>query len=158
MKALWQQAHWNKALHKAATGRIILNMALFLKLYLITIPVFFVIDIIWLAVVAKGFYSAHLGYIMAESVRWPAAVIFYLLYIAGLVLFVIMPAVEKQSWLRALALGAALGLVSYATYDLTNYATIRDWPMVVVIVDMIWGMALSAGVSAISSLIALRWL
>ncbi|MBP7735068.1 MAG: DUF2177 family protein [Spirochaetes bacterium] len=135
-----------------------MNMALFMKLYLITIPVFFAIDIIWLAAVARGFYNTHLGYIMAESVRWPAAIIFYLLYIAGLVLFVIMPAFEKQSLLRALALGALLGLVSYATYDLTNYATIRDWPLVVVIVDMAWGTALSAGVSAISCLIALRWL
>jgi len=133
-----------------------MNMTLFIKLYLITIPVFFAIDMVWLAVISKGFYKEHLGYVMAESVKWPAALLFYLLYIAGIVLFAVMPAVEKQSLLRALLMGAALGLVSYATYDLTNYATIRDWPLVVVIVDLIWGTVLSAGVSAIACLIALR--
>ncbi len=135
-----------------------MNATLFIKMYLITIPVFFVIDIIWLGVISKGFYKEQLGYLMAESVKWPAAVIFYLLYIAGLVLFSIMPAVEKQSLLRAVFLGASLGLVAYSTYDLTNYATIKDWPLIVVIVDMIWGTVLSAGVCAISYLIASRWL
>ncbi|HOT46164.1 MAG TPA: DUF2177 family protein [Spirochaetota bacterium] len=135
-----------------------MNATLFIKLYLITIPVFFAIDIVWLAVISKGFYREQLGYIMSESVKWPAALLFYLLYIGGLVLFAVMPAVEKQSLLRALVMGAALGLVAYATYDLTNYATIRDWPLVVVIVDLIWGTILSAGVSAIASLVALRWL
>jgi uncharacterized membrane protein len=141
-----------------APWRIIMNPIPFVKLYLITIPVFFVIDIVWIGLVAKGFYKTHLGYLMAESVQWPAAVIFYLLYIGGLVLFAIMPAVEKQSLLRAALLGASLGLIAYATYDLTNFATIRDWPLVVVVVDMIWGTALSAGVSAASYLIASRWL
>ncbi len=135
-----------------------MNVALFMKLYLLTIPVFFVIDIIWLALVAKGFYGKHLGYLMAESVRWPAAVVFYMLYIAGLVLFSLMPAFEKQSLARALLLGGALGLIAYSTYDLTNYATIRDWPLIVVVVDLAWGTALSAAVSAISYFIASRWL
>lgn len=127
-------------------------------MYIIAIPVFFLIDIIWLAVVSKSFYRDQLGYLMAESVKWPAAVIFYLLYIAGLVLFSIMPAVEKQSLLKAVILGASLGLVAYATYDLTNYATIKEWPLIVVVVDMIWGTVLSAGVSAITYVIVSRWL
>lgn len=135
-----------------------MNVTLFIKLYLVTIPVFFAIDMVWLGLISRGFYKEHLGYIMADSVRWPAAVVFYLLYIAGIVLFAVMPAVEKQSLFRAVLLGAALGLVAYATYDLTNYATIRDWPLIVVIVDLIWGTVLTAGVSAISCLIALRWL
>lgn len=135
-----------------------MNTTLFMKLYLIAIPVFFAIDIIWLAVISKGFYKSQLGYLMAESVKWPAAVIFYFLYIAGLVLFSIMPAVEKQSLLKAVLTGASLGLVAYSTYDLTNYATIRDWPLIVVVIDMIWGTILSAGVSAITYMIAVRWL
>ncbi len=135
-----------------------MNATLFMKLYLITIPVFFAIDIIWLAVISKGFYKAQLGYLMAESVKWPVAVIFYFLYIAGLVLFSIMPTVEKQSLLKAVLTGASLGLVAYSTYDLTNYATIKDWPLIVVVVDMIWGTILSAGVSAITYMIAVRWL
>lgn len=135
-----------------------MNATLFIKMYIIAIPVFFLIDIIWLAVVSKSFYRDQLGYLMAESVKWPAAVIFYLLYIAGLVLFSIMPAVEKQSLLKAVILGASLGLVAYATYDLTNYATIKEWPLIVVVVDMIWGTVLSAGVSAITYVIVSRWL
>jgi uncharacterized membrane protein len=135
-----------------------MNTVFFIKIYLITIPVFFAIDIIWLGVISKGFYKAQLGYLMAESVKWPAAVLFYLLYIAGLVLFSIMPAVEKQSLFKSVLLGASLGLIAYSTYDLTNYATIKDWPLIVVVVDMIWGMILSASVSAISYLMTVRWL
>jgi len=135
-----------------------MNASLFMKIYIITVPVFFVIDIIWLAVVAKSFYREHLGFLMTDSVKWPVAVLFYLLYIAGLAVFSIMPAVEKNSLLHAVFLGAALGLVAYSTYDLTNYATIKNWPLIVVVVDMIWGTVLSAGVSAASYLIAARWL
>jgi uncharacterized membrane protein len=129
---------------------------MFLKLYFIALPVFLVIDMIWLILVAKNFYSKHLGFLMRPDVNWFAAIIFYLLYIGGLVLFVISPAVEKHSFLRALFYGAVFGLIAYATYDLTNLATLKDWPIVVTIVDLIWGIVLSAAVSTITYLIVAR--
>jgi uncharacterized membrane protein len=91
-----------------------------LILYLITLAVFFLIDMVWLGVVAKGFYRKHLGPMMSPRVNWAAAVLFYLLFIVGLVVFAVRPALASGKPLQALLLGALLGLVSYATYDLTN--------------------------------------
>lgn len=127
-----------------------------IKLFFIALPVFFAIDMVWLVLVAKKFYSQHLGYIMRPDVGWAAAIIFYLLFIAGLVTFVISPAVEKQSWLHALIFGAFFGLITYSTYDLTNLATLKDWPLIVTIIDLIWGMVLSASISVITYYIAGR--
>jgi len=109
---------------------------------------------IWLVLVAKKFYNRHLGFLMRPDINWYAAGLFYLLFIAGLVVFVISPAVEKHSLLHALLYGALFGLITYATYDLTNLATLRDWPMLVTVVDLLWGMVLSASVSVITYLIA----
>jgi len=127
-----------------------------LKLYFIALPVFFVIDMVWLVLVARKFYSTHLGYLMRPDVNWIAAIVFYLLFIGGLVVFVIAPSVEKHSFSHAILYGALFGLVSYATYDLTNLATVKDWPLLVTVVDLIWGMVLSASVSAITWLIAAK--
>ncbi len=129
---------------------------MFLKLYLISLPIFFVIDMLWLGVFAKNFYAKHLGFLMTKNIIWPAAIIFYLIFIAGLILFVITPALEKSSPLHALIFGALFGLITYATYDLTNLATIKDWPVIVTVVDLIWGMGLSAAVSIIVYAIAAR--
>jgi len=125
-----------------------------MKLYLIALPVFFAIDMVWLGLVANNFYKKHIGFLMTSEVNWVAALIFYLLFIAGLVIFVITPALEKNSLPTALLLGALFGLMTYATYDLTNLATIKHWPVLVTVVDLLWGMTLSASVSAISFLIA----
>ena len=127
---------------------------MFLKLYLITLPVFFIIDMIWLGLVAKNFYAKHIGFLMKANINWTAAIIFYLIFIVGLIIFVIMPALEKNSWVTALLLGALFGLISYATYDLTNLATIKDWPLLVTIIDLIWGTVLAASVSVVSFFIA----
>jgi uncharacterized membrane protein len=127
---------------------------MFLKLYSIAIVVFFAIDMVWLGLVAKNFYSQQIGYLMKTNVNWVAALIFYFLFVVGLVLFVISPAVEKQSWVYALTFGALFGLITYATYDLTNLATIKDWPLLVTIVDLVWGTVLAASVSVISFFIA----
>ena len=127
---------------------------MFIKLFLIALPVFFVIDMAWLGLVAKKFYNQHIGFLMRPDVGWFAAIIFYLLFIAGLVTFVITPAIEKQSWINAVLYGAFFGLVTYSTYDLTNLATLKDWPLVVTVVDLLWGMVLSASVSVITYLIA----
>ena len=91
---------------------------------------------------------------MKSDVNWVAALLFYLLFIAGLVAFVIAPAVEKGSWVRALLFGALFGLITYATYDLTNLATLKDWPFVVTVVDMVWGMVLAGTVSVVTWLVA----
>jgi len=129
---------------------------MFLKLYLIALPVFFIIDMVWLALVAKGFYAKQIGFLMKPDINWSAAIIFYLLFIVGLVQFVITPALEKNSWLHAVLFGALFGLITYATYDLTNLATLKDWPILVTIVDLIWGAVLAAAVSSITYFIAVK--
>lgn len=127
---------------------------MFLKLYLITLPVFLGIDMVWLLFVAKDFYNKQLGFLMAKNPNFLAAVIFYLLFAAGLVVFVITPALESKSWLNAVLMGALFGLICYATYDLTNLATVKGWPVLITIIDLIWGTILSSGVSLISYFIA----
>lgn len=121
--------------------------------YLIVLVVFFAVDLVWLGVVAKDFYAKHLGHLMAKSVNWPAALIFYLIFILGLLVFVIQPALAEGSLLKALGMAALFGLVTYATYDLTNLATLKDWPILITVVDLTWGTALSTLVTLISVLI-----
>ena len=127
---------------------------MFFRLFFAALPVFFVIDMVWLVLVARKFYQEQIGLLMKPDINWPAAIIFYLLFITGLVVFVITPAVEKQSWVNALAYGALFGLVTYATYDLTNLATVKDWPVVVTIIDLIWGTVLAASISVITYFIS----
>jgi uncharacterized membrane protein len=129
---------------------------MFLKLYLIALPVFLAIDMVWLTLVAKNFYAKQIGFLMAKNPNLLAAFIFYLIFIAGLIVFVITPALDKKIWTQALLAGAFFGLVTYATYDLTNLATVKDWPLVVTIVDLIWGMFVSAAVSIVTFFIALK--
>jgi len=121
-------------------------------LYFITLAVFFLVDMAWLGLVAKTFYRKHLGFLMGPKVVWPAAILFYLLFIAGLLVFAVRPALAAGAPLKALLLGAFLGLVAYATYDLTNLATLKDWPVVVTIVDLVWGTVLGGLVSWLSVL------
>ena len=130
---------------------------MFIKLYLIALPVFLAIDMVWLTLVAKNFYAKQIGYLMAKNPNLFAALIFYLIFIAGLIVFVITPALDKKIWTQALIVGAFFGLVTYATYDLTNLATVKDWPLIITIVDLIWGMVLSAAVSVITYFIALKF-
>ena len=111
----------------------------YVVLYLATVPVFFVIDLVWLGVIARDFYRDQLGPLMADQIVWPVAILFYLLFIAGLIFFAVVPAIEARSWTRALVLGAAFGFFAYATYDLTNLATLRDWPPLLTVVDIAWG-------------------
>ncbi len=127
------------------------------KLYLVTLVAFFAIDMIWLGVVARGFYQKHLGYLMRSSPNWTAAIVFYLLFIAGLVVFVVAPGLQANSIRKVLILGALFGLITYATYDLTNLATVKDWPLIVTIVDMCWGAVLATSVSCIA-FYAGKWL
>jgi uncharacterized membrane protein len=131
-----------------------MNLLFYLKLYALTIPIFFAIDIIWLGVIAKEFYRRNLGFILSPEVNWTAAVIFYLIYIAGILFFAVRPALQSNSWQQAALLGGLYGLFTYATYDLTNLATIKDWPLVIVAVDVLWGVCLCTLVSILSFAIA----
>ena len=130
---------------------------MFIKLYLIALPVFLGIDMIWLTLIAKNFYAKQIGFLMAKNPNLLAALIFYLIFIAGLVFFVITPALDKKIWTQALLAGAFFGLVTYATYDLTNLATVKDWPLIITIIDLVWGMAVSAAVSVITFLLARKF-
>jgi uncharacterized membrane protein len=128
-----------------------------IALYLLTLAVFFLIDMLWLGLVAKSFYRRHLGEMLSPKVNWPAAILFYLLFIAALQLFVVAPALAGGGALQALWRGAFFGLVAYATYDLTNLATLRGWPLAVTLVDLAWGAVLGGAVSFCSALIG-GWL
>lgn len=124
-----------------------------LTMYLLILAIFFLIDMIWLGVVAKGFYRRHLGPMLSSKVNWPAAILFYFLFIVGLLVFVIKPALIGREPLKALFFGALFGLISYATYDLSNLATLRNWPLIVTVVDLIWGSVLGGAVSFISAVL-----
>lgn len=115
--------------------------------YGLALVVFCVLDYVWLKFVAASLYRDLLGDLLADRPRVGAAVVFYAIFLLGLVVFVIHPAVQADSMTRALLLGAFFGFVTYATWDLTNLATIRDFPARLVPIDMAWGTALSAGVS-----------
>ena len=131
-------------------------MLTYVKLYFATLLVFFAIDIVWLGLVARNFYAKHLGFLLGPT-NWLAAIIFYLLFILGILVFVVIPGVKEGSLGMTLVRAALFGLITYATYDLTNQATIKDWPVLVTVVDMIWGTVLSTLVSLASFFIA-RWL
>lgn len=125
-------------------------MFAYAKTYLIALVVFLFIDLVWLGVIAAKMYRKFLGFIMSDQVNWTAAILFYLVFIGGLVFFVIQPAIEKQSLTYAIGAGAFLGFLCYATYDLTNLATLKNWPLTITVIDLIWGSVLSASVSAIT--------
>jgi len=127
-----------------------MTVSTLLKLYAIALPTFLVIDLVWLGVIARSFYQTQMGHLMRTNVNWTAAIAFYLLFVLGIVVLVVWPAIERQSLMRALLSGALLGLVTYAAYDLTNLAVLRDFPLLVAVVDLAWGSVLCAGVSAIT--------
>ncbi|RJR27888.1 DUF2177 family protein [candidate division WWE3 bacterium] len=134
-----------------------MNINYLIKLYFGTLTVFLGIDAVWLAKIAPGFYKANIGHLLAEKPNLAAAGIFYLLNIAGLLFFAVVPALNNNSAKAALISGALYGLFTYATYDLTNLATLKDWPLKVTIVDILWGMTLSALVS-LSGFYIGRWI
>lgn len=117
----------------------------FFKLYLLSLVIFFCIDLIWLGIIAKNLYRAEIGFLMADQIRWVPAFLFYLIYIAGLVFFALLPA---ENWMFAALYGAGFGLVCYATYDLTNLATLSGWPIRIVVYDLLWGTFISATTAA----------
>lgn len=127
-----------------------------LKQFVIALVVFLVIDMVWLLIIAKNIYAKHLGHLMSATPNLAAAGIFYLIFIAGLVFFVLAPALESGQWQDALYRGLFFGFVTYATYDLTNMATLKDWPAFLTIIDLAWGSFVSAATSVLSFFILNR--
>ena len=121
-----------------------------LKLYFLTLFIFLGIDMFWLGWVAPKFYKSQIGHLMAETANLPAAGVFYLLFIGALVYFIVGPAIGAEEIRNVILRGGLFGLVTYATYDLTNLATLRDWPLLVTVVDLVWGVVLTATTSALS--------
>ena len=121
----------------------------YILLYLALVPTFFLIDLLWLGTLAQKFYKDQIGHLMADAFNIPAAIVFYLIFIVGIMIFAVLPGLSAQDWKVALLWGALFGFFTYATYDLTNLATLRDWPYTVVFVDIIWGTILCASVATI---------
>jgi len=115
--------------------------------YLLTSIVFFAIDLLWLGVVARNLYRKYLKDFLSEKTNWKAAISFYLIFIVGIMIFAVFPAVEKSSLSQAITWGALFGFFTYATYDLTNLATLKNWPLKIVFIDIAWGTLLCAMVS-----------
>ncbi|MBX7213129.1 MAG: DUF2177 family protein [Thermoflexales bacterium] len=128
----------------------------FLPAYLVTLVVFLVLDGLWLGLVAQSLYQSQLGALMSKTPLWAAAVLFYLLYIVGLVVFVVAPALRTGGPRSAALHGALFGLVAYATYDLTNLATLNGWPVTITLIDLVWGATVTAASSALAVLILSR--
>lgn len=120
-----------------------------LRNYGILLGVFLLIDGVWLMVIAKKLYAQHLGYLMAEKPRLFAALLFYLLFVLGMQGFVVNPALAAGSWTSALLPGMLFGLIAYATYDLTNLATVKDWPVLITAIDLAWGAFVTGATSLI---------
>jgi uncharacterized membrane protein len=125
--------------------------------YLAAAVAMLVIDLVWLGLIAPSFYKEQLGPLMADQINWTAGLAFYFLYIFGLVVFVVQPALVTGSMWHAVMYGALFGLVAYATYDLTNLATMKGFPWKLALVDMTWGAVLTALVAAIATAVAARF-
>ena len=125
----------------------------YVKMYIIAFIAFIVIDGIWLIFISRNLYQANIGHLMADKAKLIPALIFYLIFLVGLVYFVINPSIESKDITKLLISGALFGLITYATYDLTNLATLKDWPLKITIIDLIWGTSLSTIVSYLTYII-----
>lgn len=130
-------------------------MLYYLKLYLLTFIAFLAVDAVWLSLIAKNFYAKHLGYLMAEQPNLVAALIFYLIFVVAILVLVVLPTLEAPL-AKTLLLAAVFGFASYATCDLTNLATVKNWPLLVTVVDLIWGTSIATVTAFIARFIAQR--
>lgn len=126
-----------------------------LLVYLAMIPGIVVLDLLWLGIIMKDFYRANLGHLMASSISWAPAIVFYLVFAFGLLYFAVLPN-AAQGLVRTMLVGALFGAIAYATYDLTNHATLKDWPLAVTLVDIAWGAFLSALVAGLGYFVLTR--
>lgn len=120
--------------------------------YISAATAFFALDCVWLGIVAKNFYFGRMAHLMADKVNLAAAAGFYAIYIVGLVIFAIAPAIAQDAWQTAALYGALFGFFCYATYDMTNLATLKNWPVTVSVVDITWGTLLSGSAATIGFL------
>jgi uncharacterized membrane protein len=125
--------------------------------YLAAAVCMLILDSIWLSYTASRFYRPLLGDLLAPDFRLAPAIAFYFLYVAGIVFFAVMPALETGKVLTAALYGMALGLLAYGTYDLTNQATLRTWPVLITIVDLCWGAFLTSS-AAIAGYWGAMWI
>lgn len=132
-------------------------MIKYIVLYAVALVIFFAMDLTWLGLIAKNLYKDKLGFIMSDKINWVAAIIFYLLFIGGIMYFAIIPGIESGSLVTTLIKGALLGGLCYATYDLTNMATIANWPLSIVVIDIVWGMVLTATCAVGTYLVAQKF-
>ena len=132
-------------------------MMFYLKLYAACTAAFFALDLTWLGFVARGFYRNQMGHLLADETKWGAAIAFYLIYVAAIIVLCVIPAVEKQSAVRAMVLGGVFGLAAYAAFDLTSLALLKGFPGAVVPVDLAWGVVLTGSVS-VAGYYAALWL
>jgi uncharacterized membrane protein len=128
----------------------------YFKLYFVTLIAFFAIDMVWIGLVAGTFYRNYLGFLLTPTTNWIAVVLFYLLFILGILVFVVVPGLQDNSLKATLLRAVLFGLVTYATYDLTNLATVKNWPVMITVIDMAWGTVLSVLVSYISFMVGKR--
>ena len=128
-------------------------MWMYLKVFGLAFVIFILIDLLWLGIIAKDLYQKEMGHLMKQDVNFVVAIIFYIIFIAALTIFVLVPGIESGSLVKTIFLGALFGLASYATYDLTNYATMEGFPLKIVIIDLIWGTSLSTLISLFTYLI-----
>ena len=129
-------------------------MTKYLTSYLLVLVIFTVIDMVWLMGVARSTYVAEMGALMKKSPNLVAAVIFYLLYAAGLAFFAVKPGLENESWVWAAVLGAGLGLVAYGTYDFTNLAVVEGYGWRITLIDLVWGTTLNAFTAGLATKLA----
>ncbi len=130
-----------------------MNLIDFLKIYFAAGLPFWLLDAVWLGIISKDFYQKDLGNLLRKEIHWLPAIIFYLLYPVGIAFFALAPAKEAASLQRAATFGALLGLIAYATYDLSNMATLKGWPLSVVITDILWGIFVTGSSAAAAYLI-----
>lgn len=119
-----------------------------------TAVVMIAIDLVWLGVIAKPWYQQGIGHLMAAEPNWVAGALFYLLFPLGLLLFAVIPGLADAGWGKTALLGGLFGLFAYATYDLTNLATLRNWPLWLAALDMAWGTGVSAVAASAGRLVA----
>lgn len=132
-------------------------MGVYIKVFIIAFIIFLAIDFLWLGVLSKKLYENEIGHLMKKDFNFIAAFIFYIIFIIGLTVFIIVPNIESESILKLILLAALFGLVTYSTYDLTNYATLEGFPLKIVFIDLLWGVSIST-VTSLLTFVIYNWI
>jgi len=135
-----------------------MDMTLFLKLYGLSFISLIGLDLIWLVKIAPKIYKSNIGHLMSDNPNLLSAGLFYVIYIIGLVVFVVQPAYEKSSVFHSTLYGALFGFVAYSTFDLTSMAVFKNWPLKITVIDLLWGTILTASVSTLATYMAIRFI